>query len=108
MARSGARYTVVYGGATGLVAALTNHTVLEVLVVSAGLVLLLFVAGGTGIVRMGTIKTNFGSAGLLGTTTDPVEDDAFAEAISADLKLFFYAIGLVVFGFTALVAGRLV
>ncbi|UPV99296.1 hypothetical protein M0R88_12265 [Halorussus gelatinilyticus] len=108
IARSGGRYSVAYGGGTALLVALTGWSMLQLLVLVFGLLLLLFVAGGTGTVRMGTAMANADSPGLSGTVTDPTEDDAFATAIDADLKLFFYAVGLLVFDFAAMVVGSTV
>ena len=103
ISRSGARYTVLYGGGTAGVVALTGQSLFALLLIIAGLLLLLFVAGGMGTVRMGTIIGNDRALGIADTMTNPVENDEFAEAVAADLKLFFYAIGLVGFGFAALV-----
>jgi hypothetical protein len=101
--RAGARYTVAYGGATAGLVALTGQGLFLLGVVILGLLLLLFAAGGTGTVRMGTAMANTESVGIAGTFTDPTEDEAFATAIEADLKLVFYGVGLLVFGFAGMV-----
>jgi hypothetical protein len=101
--RAGARYTVAYAGATAGVAALIGVELLLLGLVAFGLLLLLFVAGGGGTVRMGTVMANFQAAGINGTTTDPTQNDEFHETIEADLKIFFYAVGLIVFGFAGMV-----
>ena len=101
--RAGTRYTLVYGGATAALVASLGQSLLLLGLVILGFVLLLFVAGGTGTVRMGTAMANADSPGISGTTTDPTDDDAFASAIEADVKLFFYALGLLVFGFAGMI-----
>ena len=101
--RAGTRYTVAYAGGTAAVAALTGGELLLLGLVAVGLLLLLFVAGGGGTVRMGTVMTNVMALGINNTTTDPAENEEFHETIEADLKLFFYAVGLVVFGFAGMV-----
>ena len=101
--RAGTRYTLVYGGATAAVVAVAGQALFMLGLAVLGLALLLFVAGATGTVRMGTAMANADSPGVAGTTTDPAADDAFASAIDADLKLLFYAVGLLVFGFAGLV-----
>jgi hypothetical protein len=101
--RAGARYTVAYAGATAALVAVTGVELLLLGLVLLGLVLLLFVAGGAGSVRMGTAMANAQALGIDGLTTDPAENDEFAEAIDADLKILFYAVGLVVFGFAGMV-----
>ncbi|WP_158057742.1 hypothetical protein [Halorussus halophilus] len=102
--RCGTRYTVVYGGLTAAVVALLGSPMLLLGLVCVGLVLLLFVAGGTGEVRMGTAMANADAAGYNTAVVDPVEDDLQAKAMDGDIKLLFYGVGLVVFGFGALVA----
>lgn len=101
--RAGARYTVVYAGATAAVVAVTGVELLLLGLVLLGLLLLLFVAGGAGSVRMGTAMANAQALGISGMTTDPAENDEFATTIDADLKLLFYAVGLIVFGFVGMV-----
>ena len=102
--RAGARYTVGYAGTTAAVVALVGVELLLLALVALGLLLLLFVAGGGGTVRMGTVMTNFQAFGIKGTSTDPTENQEFHETIEADLKLFFYAVGLIVFGFAGMIA----
>lgn len=100
--RLGARYTLVYAGGTVALVSALGESFFVLLLVGLGLLLLLFVAGGGGNVRMGTVMANTDSPGISGTVTDPAENDEFATPIDADLKLLFYAVGLVVLGFAAL------
>jgi hypothetical protein len=102
--RAGTRYTLLYGGGTAALVALTGQSLFLLGLLVIGLLLLLFTAGGTGSVRMGTAMANADSPGISGTTTDPTADEAFATAIEADLKLLFYAVGLLIFGFAGMVA----
>jgi hypothetical protein len=101
--RAGARYTVAYAGATVAVVALTGRGLLLLGLVAVGLVLLVFVAGGGGSVRMGTAAANAQAMGISGTSTDPTENEEFHQTIDGDLKLLFYAVGLIVFGFAGMV-----
>lgn len=101
--RAGVRYTVVYAGATVGVVSLTGAALFLLGLAVLGLVLLLFVAGGGGSVRMGTTMANAQSMGISGTTTDPSENAEFHTTIDADLKLLFYAVGLIVFGFVGMI-----
>ena len=101
--RAGTRYTVVYAGVTAAVVAVTGQAMLLLGLILLGLLLLLFVAGGAGSVRMGTAMANAQALGITGLTTDPTENEEFATTIDADLKLLFYAVGLIVFGFAGMV-----
>lgn len=102
--RCGVRYTIVYGGVTAAVVAYFGSPMLLLGLVCVGLVTLLFVAGGTGQVRMGTAMANSDAMGYNSAVVDPVEDDLHAKSMESDIKLLFYAVGLLAFGFGALVA----
>lgn len=101
--RAGARYTLAYGGGTAALAAATGRGIALLLLVLVGLALLVFVAGGVGTVRAGTLMTNGRSMGTGSTITDATENGEFRRAIDADLKLLFYAAGLLAFGSLAMV-----
>lgn len=96
------RYSLLYAGTTvATVTFLTRSGMALLGLVLLGFVLLLFVAGGTGQVRMGTAMTNAQAGGLRTGITDPLSNQA--TAMEADLKVLFYALGLVGCAFVALV-----
>lgn len=97
--RAGARYTLLYGGTTAALLTLVGRPLLLLGLIFVGLLLLIFVAGGFGTVRMGTSAANAQAMGMQSAVTDPVKNSEFHQTIEADLKLLFYAIGLLVFGF---------
>lgn len=101
------RYSLLYGGVT-VAAAVAAAAVLPpgggialVLVVGAGFVILLFVFGGSGDVRMGTAMTNAQALGLRTGIVDAADDQR--EPIGSDLMLLFYALGLIGLGVAAMV-----
>ena len=102
--RCTARYTVAYAGATALAATATGIAWLLLGLVAVGLLLLLFAAGGSGSVRMGATMANSQALGFDSGVVDPAEDGLFATEMAADLKLLFYAVGLIAFGFAGMVA----
>lgn len=107
IARLALRYSLLYGGLTvaapvGLAAVTpAGGGIALVLVVGLGFVLLLFVMGGTGDVRMGTAMTNAQAGGLRTGIVDATDDRR--QPIGSDLKLLFYALGLVGLGVATMV-----
>lgn len=59
-----------------------------------GLVTLVWVAGGGGEVRMSTAASNADSMGTAGSVRD--HDEAAAESLPSDVRVFFYGVGLLV------------
>lgn len=102
--RCTARYTVAYAGGTALAVAVTGFASLLLGLVAVGLLLLLFAAGGSGSVRMGASMANSQALGFDSGVVDPADDDLFAKEMASDLKILFYAIGLIAFGFAGMVA----
>lgn len=94
VAHGSLKYTLLYAGATvACIALITRSETLVLSLVLVGLVLLLFVAGGSGHVRMGTNAANAQAAGLRTSISDPFENRF--KPLDSDLKILFYAIGLI-------------
>lgn len=102
------RYSLLYAGLTvaaavGLAAlAPVGGGLVLVAVVGLGFALLLFVFGGTGEVRMGTAMTNAQAGGLRTGIVDAADDQR--TPLASDLKILFYALGLVGLGVAAMLA----
>lgn len=99
-------YSLLAGGVTvGVVVAVLGTGFGPVVTVAIGLVALLYVAGGSGDVRMGTIATNASAGGL---DTGVVDDaEGMSTSVPADVKVAFYAVGLLVLS-VAVVVGSVV
>ncbi|WP_435159803.1 hypothetical protein [Haladaptatus sp. DFWS20] len=106
--RSTLRYSLGYALPTVALAAgiavVVQSSILLFAPLVGGAILLLFVLGGTGKVRMGPIGANAESPGLTGTVIAPNENNTHSKPLTSDVKLLFYGLGLCIFGLIALVA----
>ncbi|WP_440009234.1 hypothetical protein [Halomicrococcus sp. SG-WS-1] len=101
--RCGLRYSLGYGSVTVaiVVAAATTVRSLALLFspVLIGVLLVVYSLNGSGDVRTGAaVVANEDPTGVTGTTVDPADENQTPTTLESDLKFFFYAIGLIVFG----------
>jgi hypothetical protein len=96
IARCGARYALVYAGATvAAVSVVTRSDLALVSLFGLGLVTILLALGGTGTVRMGAAMTNQQAMGFRSGIVDPA--DLTPKQMDNDVKLLFYGVGLLSF-----------
>ncbi|KTG10990.1 hypothetical protein AUR64_07435 [Haloprofundus marisrubri] len=94
------RYTLLYGGSSvAVVALVTRSQIAALLLAATGGALVLFALGRNSGTNYAVVASNADSAGFAGTVMDPGK-----AGFGGSMRLFFYGLGLLVFGAVALVA----